>query len=49
MAPAHAARIAQLQEKLAARTRGGEPLKGFKRNVRMIRAEIARLQEASHG
>lgn len=47
---ANADRLASLQGKLAARVSGGSPKPGFKRNVRMIRAEIARLQgqEASH-
>lgn len=37
-------RLEELQRKLAARTNDGDPKPGFKKNVRQLRAEIARIQ-----
>lgn len=39
------ARLADLRSKLAARMLNGSPKPGFKQNVRMLRAEIAKLEQ----
>lgn len=45
MAPAET-RIAQLKQKLEARTQDGKPLKGYAKNVIAIKSEIERLQKS---